>query len=286
MTKVGVYIVLRLSLLMFGAGAGASARFGDAWLTAGGMLTIAFGAIGILTAPNLRRLAGYGVLISSGTLLAMVGVDNVAVTGGALFYLASSVLTIGALFMLIELAERGRPAHFDLRGDADPDTDDEEREEDEVGVAIPATMAILGLSFMACALLLAGLPPLSGFIAKFLLIKALLAQAGGGVGFAPDAVSWLLTALLLLSGFAAMIAMARAGIRSFWLPLEGGVPRVRVIEIAPVFVLLALCGALTVQSGPVMRFLDATAGDLHRPDTYIRAVLSPDTQAVPRAEGS
>jgi multicomponent K+:H+ antiporter subunit D len=279
-TKVGVYIILRLSLLMFGADAGASARFGDLWLTTGGMLTIAFGAIGILTAPNLRRLAGYSVLISSGTLLAMIGVDDVAVTGGALFYLASSVLAISALFMLIELAERGRPAQLDLRGDADLDTDEEEDEEDEVGVAIPATMAILGLSFVACTLLLAGLPPLSGFIAKFVLLKALLAQPDAG------ATSWVLMALLLLSGFAAMVAMARAGIRSFWLPLEGGVPRVRVIEIAPIIVLLALCGALTVQSGSVMRFLGATAADLHVPGSYIRAVLAPDTHPAPEAEGS
>ena len=50
-----------------------------------------------------------------------------------------------------------------------------------VGVAIPATMAILGVSFACCALLLAGLPPLAGFIAKFLLLSALLHPTGIGV---------------------------------------------------------------------------------------------------------
>ena len=46
LTKVGVYAVLRLWLLLFGEGAGHSAGFGGAWLLFGGLLTIAFGAIG------------------------------------------------------------------------------------------------------------------------------------------------------------------------------------------------------------------------------------------------
>ena len=56
----------------------------------------------------------------------------------------------------------------------------------EVGVAIPATMAILGLSFIGCALLLAGLPPLSGFIAKFALLTAALDPSGIPPAAAPS----------------------------------------------------------------------------------------------------
>ena len=37
LTKVGVYIVLRLWLLLFGSRAGASAQFGGEWLLFGGM---------------------------------------------------------------------------------------------------------------------------------------------------------------------------------------------------------------------------------------------------------
>ena len=47
-------------------------------------------------------------------------------------------------------------------------------EADEPGIAIPATMALLGLGFIGCALVIAGLPPLSGFIAKFALLTAAL----------------------------------------------------------------------------------------------------------------
>jgi multicomponent K+:H+ antiporter subunit D len=281
MTKVGVYIILRLWLLVFGVEAGASAHFGGAWLIAGGMMTVIFGSIGILAAQDLPRLVSYSVLISSGTLLAVIGMGDIAVTGGALYYLASSTLAIAAFFMLTELTERGSAAGAEvlavtMEAYGEAEEDDEANEEQEVGVAIPATMAILGLSFAACALLLAGMPPLSGFIAKFLLLKALLQHPGSlGDGQPIGVVAWALMALLLLSGFAAIIATARAGIRTFWLPLERSVPRVRAIEMAPIIGLLLLCAVLTIEAGPVMRFIGMTATSLHEPGEYVRAVLSP-----------
>jgi multicomponent K+:H+ antiporter subunit D len=290
MTKVGVYIILRLSLLLLGASAGASAYFGDPWLVTGGIITVLFGVIGILAAQDLPRLASYMVVISSGTLLALIGVGDTAVTAGALFYLLSSTLAIAAFFMLIELVARGQAAGADvlavtMEAYGETNVDEEDDAEEVTGVSIPATMAILGLCFMACALLLAGLPPLSGFIAKFVLIKALVQQpevAPGTVG----STAWILTALLLVSGFAAVIAMVRAGIKSFWLPLDGTVPRVRVVEIVPVAGLILLCGALTIGAGPAMRFADATAQNLHLPGDYIRAVLPADFQTPALSGGA
>ena len=46
-----------------------------------------------------------------------------------------------------------------------------------------------------------------------------------------------------------------------------------MIEIAPIVLLLALCLALTVQAGPVMRYMEATAQSLHAPRDYVRSVL-------------
>src|SRR5690606_2850265 len=108
MTKVGIYVLLRLSLLFFGVKAGGSSGFGAELLFLAGMLTILFGVIGVLASQALGRLTGYSVLISSGTLLAAVGFANDGVTAGALFYLVTSTAAISALFMLIELIERGQ----------------------------------------------------------------------------------------------------------------------------------------------------------------------------------
>ena len=181
MTKVGAYIVLRLWLLLFGEGAGASAQFGGEWLLFGGMVTVAFGVIGTLASQDMARLAAFSVLVSSGTVLAAIGMGQVGVTGGALFYLVSSTLGLGAFFLLIELVERGREPGADVLAvtrEAYGEDDDDFDEEEEVGIAIPATMAMLGLAFIGCALVIAGLPPLSGFIAKFALLTAALNPPG------------------------------------------------------------------------------------------------------------
>jgi multicomponent K+:H+ antiporter subunit D len=272
LTKVGVYAVLRVSLLLFGTGAGASHGFWGDWLVLGGMTTLAFGVIGMLAAQELPRLAAFSLLVSSGTLLAAIGTGGMAVTGAALYYLVVSTLGVGAFFLLIELVERGRGPGADVLavtaeafgvGDAD-----DEPPAEEIGIAIPATVAILGVTFACCALLLAGLPPLPGFVAKFALLAALLD---------PDPISapaWGLLVLLTVSGLAATIATARAGIRIFWASPERSVPRVAVIEMAPVVLLLALCAALTVEAGPAMRYLHDTAQSLHAPRGYIEGVLA------------
>lgn len=276
LSKVGLYAVLRLWLLMFGAGAGDSAGFGGSWLLIGGLLTIGFGSVAVLATQSMPRLAGALVLVSSGTLLAAVGVGLVAVTGGALFYLTSSVLAIGGFFLLIELVERGRGVGADVlavtRLAFGEGEDEEPDEDDEVGVAIPATMAILGIGFLASALLLAGLPPLSGFLAKFAILAPLFAP-GLTPGDAVPATTWALLAALILSGLATIIAMTRAGIDAFWASPTGEMPRVRVAEIAPILLLLTLGVALTVQAGPVMRYMEDTARSLHLPQDYVRSVL-------------
>jgi multicomponent K+:H+ antiporter subunit D len=96
----------------------------------------------------------------------------------------------------------------------------------------------------------------------------------------------VLTAFIILSGLSAMIAMMRAGIRTFWAPIEETVPRVRVIEIMPVAFLLILCVMLAVQGGPAMRYMDATAQSLHAPGSYISDVLSTRRLPGPKTEAS
>ena len=128
----------------------------------------------------MARLAAFSVLVSSGTVLAATGMGQVGVTGGALFYLVSSTLGISAFFLLVELVERGRDrgGHARRHPGSLRGRRRHRRREDEVGIAIPATMGVLGFAFIGCALVIAGLPPLSGFIAKFALLTAALHPSG------------------------------------------------------------------------------------------------------------
>ncbi|WP_296097752.1 monovalent cation/H+ antiporter subunit D [uncultured Agrobacterium sp.] len=276
MSKVGIYVIARLSFLLFGQTAGDSAGFGHDALLIGGIATIVFGTIGVLASQALGRLAGFSVLVSSGTLLAAMGTGNPMVAAGALYYLVSSTLTISAFFMLIELVERGQDAGANVLAvtmEAYGDGDDDD-EEDEVGVTMPGTMAVLGTCFAACGILLAGLPPLSGFIAKFSMLSAILNPQGLSADNTVSTLSWWLVFLIVFSGLAALISMTRAGIRTFWGSLEGTVPRVFVIEIAPVMLLLAMTLAMTVQAGPIMRYMQETARILDLPESYIQGVMT------------
>jgi multicomponent K+:H+ antiporter subunit D len=280
MSKVGIYAILRLSLLLFGAEAGGLAAFAQDWLLYGGLVTIAFGTIGVLAARTLKRVAGYSLLISSGTLLAAIGVGSTAVLAGALFYLVSSTLAVSALYLIIEPVERrvedGGPQEL-----TEPIFDDEytgaldEEEEDEVGVVIPATLAILGGGFIFCALLLAGLPPLSGFIAKFAILNGLLGVEGDIA-----ASIWILIALMIVSGLATLVAMTRAGIDLLWDPGEHGQANLSILEAMPIAILLAICLALMIQAGAVMRYMEATARVVESRYLYIDAV-----RLAPRSGG-
>ncbi|KAB2787148.1 monovalent cation/H+ antiporter subunit D [Brucella anthropi] len=278
MSKVGIYVLLRLSPLMFGIGAGSSYGFGNDWLYFGGMVTLAFGLIGVVASQAMGRLASYSILVSSGTLLAAIGSGNTAMTGAALFYMVSSTLTIAAFFLLIELIERGQDAAANVLAvtmEAYGD-DEEEEDEDEVGAVLPATLAVLGTFFGICAILLIGLPPFSGFIAKFLILAAVFNgdSPTPQLAMPVSPASWALVALLLLSGLSALIAMTRTGIRTFWASLEGNVPRVLVREVVPIAGLLAICLALTIAAGPAMSYMDETARSLHNPASYISSVLN------------
>ena len=279
LTKVGIYIVLRLGSLFATGESGQSAMFGEGWLFAGGIATLLFAMIGMLAAQDMRRLAGYSIIVSAGTMLLVIGAGGASVTAGVLFYLVGSALATAAFFLLLELIERGRaPADDVLAVTLEAfglDEEDEKREEAEPGVAVPAILAVLGIGFMACALLLAGLPPLGGFIAKFAMLSALF--SGASASGVPLSV-WIVTALLLSSGLATLIAMTRAGIRSFWASIERELPHVRMTELAPIAFLLGLCLAMTVQAGPTLRYMQAAADALAQPAGYVGSVLA---QPVP-----
>lgn len=270
LSKVGIYVILRLTMLLFGDGP--SAGFGAEVLLLGGMATLVFGTIGVLASQALGRLAGYSVLVSSGTLLMVLGINDGVVSSGALLYLVSSTLTISAFFMLIELVERGQDAGANVLAvtmEAYGDGEEADMEDGE-GTTMPGTMAILGICFAACGILLAGLPPLSGFIAKFAMLSAMMGT--GSIGTTPDLAVWTLIVLVILSGVAALISMTRAGIRTFWGSIEGAVPRVLVVELVPVMLLLSLTLGLTVKAGPAMTYMDTTIRTLSNPSAYVDAV--------------
>jgi multicomponent K+:H+ antiporter subunit D len=287
MTKVGVYALVRLWTLLYSADAGPSAHFGGAVLVLGGLATIGVGTIGLMGSIHLARIASFSVIVSSGTLLAALGLGHPRMLSAALFYMVSATLAVSALFILSELVERAgaegrqRLREVDIEPDEDTNLDDEEAP--LVGRAFPVSNALLGLSLVSCALVVAGLPPLSGFVAKVALLTAALdgdaaGQIGAGV-ISPAA--WWLFGLLLASGLVATISLSRAGIRHFWRSGAQPAVRVKLVEAVSIAGLVLAFAMLAVYAEGVLRYTSITADGLHSPRSYIEGVLSAQPRSGP-----
>src|SRR5690606_12342772 len=246
--------------LLFFSHTGSAATFGLDWLLVGGLATLAFGTIGLIASRQLGRLASYSLIVSAGTLLAALGFGQAQLTGAALYYLVGPTLGVSAMFLLVELIDRTRMDAFSMpmdegdyvpfvTEDMQPEAEASNLDEDQmvlIGRAIPAAMAFLGLSFIVSALLVTGMPPLSGFVAKVLMLDSLLADPGGGPA------TWWMLALLIGSGLFAMIGLSRTGVRYFWAYPEGRPPpKLRVVECVPIALLLTACIAITIEAETV-----------------------------------
>ncbi len=262
MTKVGIYAILRIHTLLFGGTAGELAHLFDPWLLPMALATIVIGTLGALAASSLARLAAYLVLVSVGTLLTGISAGTEGI-GAVLYYLPHSTFTAALLFLLTDAIKRRRPTSGD-------------------GFATDADLphhALWGALFFAAAVAVTGLPPLSGFIGKFLILRA-----------TPEA-PWV-WAVILLGALMSVIALARAGSSLFLAatPASSQTPAALGALAAPhaaplttssdtrdlltIGGLLGLILALTVAAGPAVEFAQATALQLADPARYISAVLT------------
>ncbi|RZA36134.1 MAG: monovalent cation/H+ antiporter subunit D [Lysobacteraceae bacterium] len=275
MTKVGAYVILRIWLLVFPEGAGAlsgdAAHFGYDALLWGGMATIVFGTAGMLATDTAGRMAGYAAIVSSGTLLAVIGYGQPGLVTAGLYYFIASTIAIAAFVLLIELIDRIRTPGAAMLALTMEVYAVEDTPAEPKGRGVPAAMAFLSLAFAACALMIAGLPPLSGFVAKFGMFHALVNPGPGLPAIA--GAGWTLMALVIVSGLVAIVSLMRFGVRTFWAAETLGPPRLHAAEALPVAALLAVSVLLTIQAQPVYDYLARASADLHRPARYIERVL-------------
>ncbi len=242
MTKIGAYATLRFGTLVFPPDLPATGPLLADLLYPAALATLAVGAIGTLGAGTLPRLAAFAGIASMGTVFLALSAFTPASTAAALYYILHSTLATALLFLVADLVTRRR-AHARL----------------SPAPAIPTSGPIAALDF-AAAIALVGLPPLSGFLGKLLVLDALRDRA---------ALAW--TALLLAS-FLMLVGQARAGSILFWKaePADPA-PTREPLALAAAFALLAALAALTLAAGPVTDWLAATADALHDPAAYIAA---------------
>jgi multicomponent K+:H+ antiporter subunit D len=252
MTKVGAYAVIRVYTLIFPPTTAAiGPMIGDILLPAA-LVTLVIGAIGVLGAGTLARLVAFAAIASMGTLFTAVALFTPQGTAAALYYLLHSTFATAILFLLADLVLSRRTTGT-LRQALPP----------------MAQGGLLAALFFAGAIALAGMPPLSGFVGKLLILQA----AGDHVATVWPVI--LATSLLMIVGFAA------AGSTLFWkaqaTPRDLGPepPPAAALPFVAVFGLAACLVALTVFAGPVLRALEATSAELYAPAPYIAANALP-----------
>ena len=242
------------------------------------MATMVFGAIGVLQAQDLGRMTGNLVLVSSGTLLTVVGLaliyDDAPMLTAALYYMIASTLALAALFLLAEPIGRKEGGIAGLLAitaeafglDAEDDLDEERAEQNR---PIPGATALLGLAFLACVLVVAGLPPLAGFLGKFGMLSGAIERVTVLPGLWGH---WAFVVLLIVTGFCALVALSRWGIQSLWANTDE--PPLPVLEILPILMLIGTVALLTIKAEPALRYLDRTADALTRNQVYIGGVMT------------
>lgn len=251
MTKVGVYAILRVYTLIFPNGGTTGSLAADLLFPAA-LVTLVIGMVGVLGARDMGRTVAFSVIGSVGTMMLAFAQFTPGTTGAGLYYMVHSTFAAAALFLIVDLVkERRGAAGLSLRP-----------------AAPVAGNGLLAALFFAGAISMAGMPPLSGFLGKLMILDATRA--------APQAV--LIWGTILVTSLVAIVGFSRAGSTVFW-KTEGAelqpMPAAPspVLAVVAAFGLLAVLVAMVLAAGPLSDWLRATSAQLHEPQGYIRAVM-------------
>ncbi|MDT8280576.1 MAG: monovalent cation/H+ antiporter subunit D [Erythrobacter sp.] len=250
MTKVGVYSLVRVVPQVFGDGAGAAAWVPAPYLLPAAMVSAGIGFAGVFVARSLSEQTAYLVIGSTGTLLIAVAGWQTATLGAALYYLIHSTIAAAALFLVADVVARRRGGFAD---NASPGPDFADR-------------STVGLMFMLAAIAATGLPPLSGFIGKLMILKSVTALPDWGWAWG----------VILTTTLIGVIGFARVGSTLFWKQAQSDevpAPAATRADLVAPAIALALLAALSAGAGWASAYANAAAAQVLDPALSVRAVL-------------
>jgi multicomponent K+:H+ antiporter subunit D len=253
MTKVGLYAMLRVHGTLFDEHTAPASLVHlispwEIWL---GILTLIMATLGVLAAMNLRRQVAYLILASVGTLLIAMGVNTTESISAALYYWIHTTLLSAGFFLLADIIRR-------CRGD----------DGWAVHPAMPRATLIGGLFFIY-AMGMAGLPPLTGFFGKAMILHSVLNSPLMGAIFA----------VILISSVMLVIALARSGNTLFYRVDHQEHPAVpqntSFSALLAVFTPLALALVMVLAALPLTGWLHGTSVQIKDTPSYIHRALDP-----------
>ncbi|GEK34685.1 Na+/H+ antiporter subunit D [Kurthia sibirica] len=245
LTKVGVYAIMRTYTLFFVHDIGYTHMI----LLVLSVLTILAGCIGALSTFNVKNIIIYNIVIAVGVILFGVAQMNDTSMIGAMYYLVHDMLIKAALFFLVGIM-------IFLTGTENL------RKMGGMMRSYPS----LAWTYLIAAFGLAGIPPLSGFIGKMLIVKG---------GFEADHI-WS-SIWILLSSLVVLLSVIRIFIYGFW----GEEKRLVAVEkrqgywrlYIPATILVAITVFYGVGAEWIMPYMRDAADVLLNPSVYTDAVL-------------
>jgi multicomponent Na+:H+ antiporter subunit D len=246
LTKVGVYAMMRVVTLIF--------THDPAWIhgvllwTAG--LTMLTGVLGAAAQNEWRRILSFHIVSQIGYMIMGLAIGTKLAIVGAVFYLVHHIVVKANLFLIAGVAQR-LTGSMELKRSG----------------GLYAAAPWLAVLFFVPAFSLAGFPPLSGFWAKFIVIKAALDERG-----------WWIAAAALVTGLLTIYSMTKIWGEAFWKPhpdgtvADTGAPRAMVTPIAALAACTVVIGLF---AQPFLAVAERSAAELLDPASYIAAVLGP-----------
>jgi multicomponent Na+:H+ antiporter subunit D len=251
LTKVGVYALVRAFTLVFTG----DEAFTHGLILAVAALTMVTGVLGAAAQFEFRRVLSFHIVSQIGYMLLGLGLSTPLALAGTVFYLMHHIVVKTNLFLVGGIVRQlGGTLELGSLG------------------GLYRSRPGLSLLFLVPAFSLAGIPPLSGFWGKLVLVKAGL-----------DSGHYLVTAVALGVSLLTLYSMTKLWNEAFWKdapagparPLTGRVPWTL---LGPVTALAAITIAVGLGAGPVFALASRAAAQLADPSQYIQAVLGPRAQ--------
>lgn len=262
MTKVGIYAILRVNGTVFDDAI--SREILQYILLPIGLITSVYGVIGAMGAERLRRFIGFMILSSVGTILIAISLFNTLAWAAALYYLVHSTIIAAAFYILSGwiTSQRGEfKDHFKIAPQM-------------------KQHKVVALTYFTIALMMAGLPPFSGFLGKVFILQAT----------AHSPYQLLIIVTILVVSLLSIIAFTRVGFVIFWRatkpednPNEAAYAVYQALpEQAPkrndktIYLLLAGLMAYMVFASPIQKYTYQTAEQIQNNVLYEQTLLKTD----------
>lgn len=184
LTKVGLYAIIRVFTLIFYH----EPQITHQLISVLGGLTIIVGVIGAVAYWDVKKIIIYNIMTAVGVIIYALSVLSPTSLSGAVFYLIHDMLIKAALFLLVG-------AMIVITGTSNLK---------EMGGLIKHH-AFLGWMFFIAAISLVGVPPFSGFIGKYQIIR-------GGL----ESGSYLVAFIVLFSSLLVMYSVMKIFLNGFW----------------------------------------------------------------------